>query len=44
MKKKIMQTLISRIFFRIFERTVKPSRRRRDQTEITELLNLWHKL
>ena len=39
-----MQNLISRIFFLIFERTVKPSRRRRDQTEITELLNLWHKL
>ena len=39
-----MQNLISRIFFLIFERTVKPSRRRRDQTEITELLNLWHEL
>ena len=23
---------------------MKPSRRRRDQTEITELLNLWHEL
>ena len=31
-------------FFRTYERTVKPARRRRDQTEITELLNLWHKL
>ena len=44
MKKKLCRIWFHEYFFRIFERIVKPSRRRRDQTEITELLNLWHKL
>ena len=43
-KKKLCRIWFHEYFFRIFERIVKPSRRRRDQTEITELLNLWHEL